>query len=334
MHPSPSTALRELDPLRPWVRHQGVDKRMPSFRAMMIGVISVAAASACVPQRSSRLLLASSIPHFKKQAMTELETCAGLKWEPRAVTYRLIRCPTEDEDGTCSMWLGHSLVAGSTYVDDSGKATVYLCSCDKRLVHREVLRHELMHVLLLQHGITGHPARYRKCVARWTDWSESGSDRLTTRVRCPHSSFLAISTRRNRESAKRFVHVAKASATAPQRSGTANGTSAALRGDVSDMRFGRSAAFVGMLQSDPAGGGVRDLERRWVVAELLQSLFGRWRGVSSRGARIGYRVPGTGRSGRAVGMLERWAVGWTGRLDGPRSWPRDGRCMLKPGACV
>lgn len=281
MHSSPSTAQRDVNPLRPRVRHQGVEKRMPFFRAMMIGVISVAAVSACVPQRSARLLPASRIPQFKKQAMTGLETCAGLKWEPRAVTYRLIRCPTADADGTCSMWLGHSLVAGSTYVDDSGKATVYLCSCDKRLVHREVLRHELMHVLLLQHGITGHPERYRKCVARWEDWSESDPDRLTTRVRCPHSSFLAISTRRIRESTKRFVHLAKASATASQRSRTAKGTSAELGRDVSDMRFGRRAAFVGMLQSDPAGGGVRDLERRWVVAELLRSLFGRWRDVSS-----------------------------------------------------
>ena len=51
---------------------------------------------------------------------------------------------------------------------------MHLCSCDRTRVHKEILRHELLHVLLLQHGITGHPREFARGVAGWTDWGTEG----------------------------------------------------------------------------------------------------------------------------------------------------------------
>jgi len=83
----------------------------------------------------------------------------------------------------CWKWLGHYLMGASTYLNDQRQPTIHLCSCDLQQVHPQVVKHELLHVLVMQHGITGHPPKYAHCVAGWSDWGTEGLAHSDTQQR-------------------------------------------------------------------------------------------------------------------------------------------------------
>jgi hypothetical protein len=142
--------------------------------AVALSIAAIAATAASCAEHLPRQVTQIPRPRITSEShrlIAEMERCTGLKWKGQTLRIILRESDYQDANGHCWRSEGPHLIGARTLGDRHQETCFFACPGGE--VPQPIARHEMLHVLLLSHGITGHPPEYARCAPFWKDANEN-----------------------------------------------------------------------------------------------------------------------------------------------------------------